>query len=100
MSKDSLRADSIAYVILKKIENIIFRIKAIQKSYKQINDATLKIRLIKEHEVLKNNFFQINSLVKLMNHSPSNKLSLSRLLNEKCNRCKNEIYKNKYLFSA
>ena len=100
MSKDSLRADSIAYVFLKKIENIIFRIKAIQKSYKQINDATLKIRLIKEHEVLKNNFLQINSLVKLMNHSSSNKLSLSRLLNEKCNRCKNEIYKNEYLFSA
>ena len=100
MSKDSLRADSIAYVFLKKIENIIFRIKAIQKNYKQINDATLKIRLIKEHEVLKNKFIKINSLVILMNNSSSNKLSLSRLLNEKCNRCKKEIYKNKYLFSA
>tara|TARA_Y100000589_G_scaffold4343_1_gene3872 strand:- start:89 stop:391 length:303 start_codon:yes stop_codon:yes gene_type:complete len=100
VSKDSLRADSIAYVFLKKIENIIFRIKAIQKNYKQINDATLKIRLIKEHEVLKNKFIKINSLVILMNNSSSNKLSLSRLLNEKCNRCKKEIYKNKYLFSA
>ena len=100
MSKDSLRADSIAYVFLKKIENIIFRIKAIQKNYKQINDATLKIRLIKEHEVLKNKFIKLNSLVILMNNSSSNKLSLSRLLNEKCNRCKKEIYKNKYLFSA
>jgi len=100
VSRDLLKADSMAYVVHKKIENIIFRIKAIQKSYKQINDATLKIRLIKEHEVLKNNFFQINSLVKLMNHSSSNKLSLSRLLNEKCNRCRNEIFKNKYLFSA
>ena len=100
MSKNSLKADSIAYEVHKKIENIIFRIKAIQKSYKQINDIALKIRLIKEYEELKNNFFQINSLVKLMNHSSSNKISLARLLNEKCNRCKKEIYKNKFLFSA
>ena len=100
MSKDSLKADSIAYVFYKKIENIIFRIKAIQKSYNKINDASLKIRLIKEYEELKINFIQINSLVKLMNSSSSNKLTLSRLLDEKCNRCKNEIFKNKYLFSA
>tara|TARA_B100000575_G_C22598074_1_gene374407 strand:- start:124 stop:426 length:303 start_codon:yes stop_codon:yes gene_type:complete len=100
VSKYQLKADSIVYQFYKKIEKIILRIKAIQKNYNQINDATLKIRLIKEYEELKNNFFQINSLVKLMNHSSSNKLSLSTLLNEKCNRCKNEIYKNKYLFSA
>ena len=100
MSKDSLKADSIAYVFHKKIENIIFRIKAIQKCYQQINDANLKIRLIKEYEELKNNFFQINSLVKLMNHSAPNKLSFSRLLNEECNRCENEIFRNKYLFST
>jgi len=100
VSKDSLKTDSIAYVFYKKIENIISRIKAIQKSYNQINDASLKVRLIKEYEELKNNFFQINTLVKLMNDSSSNKLSLSRLLNEKCNRCENEICKNKYLFSA
>tara|TARA_Y100000589_G_C26568635_1_gene393539 strand:+ start:95 stop:397 length:303 start_codon:yes stop_codon:yes gene_type:complete len=98
--QDSLKSDSTAYVFHKRIENIIFRIKVIQKSYRQINDVTLKIRLIKEHEELKNNFFKINSLVKSMNDSSSDKLSLSRLLNEKCNRFENEIYKNKYLFSA
>ena len=100
MSKYSLRAESISYVFHKKIEVIILRIDAIQKCYRQINDATLKVRLIKEYEELKNNFLQINSLVKLMNNSSPNKLSLSRLLYEKCNRCENEIYKNKYLFSA
>ena len=100
MSKDSLKADSITYVFHKKIENIVYRIKAIQKSYKHINDGNLKKRLRKEYEELKINFFQINSLVKLMDHTSSNKLSISRLLNEKCKRCENEIFKNKYLFSA
>ena len=88
------------YDFNKKLENIIFRIKAIQKSYKQINNDNLKTRLIKEYEDLKINFFQINSLVKLMDHSSSDKLTISKLLNEKCNRCENEIFKNKYLFSA
>jgi len=100
VSKDSLRADSIAYVFLKKIENIIFRIKAIQKSYKQINNVNLKTRLLKEYEDLKINFFQIKSLIKSMDYSSSNKLTISKLLKEKCNRCENEIFKNKYLFSA
>ena len=49
---------------------------------------------------LKFKFFQIKSLVKLMDHSSSNKLSFSNLLTEKCNRCENEIYKNKFLFST
>ena len=88
------------YVFHKKLENIIFRIKAIHKSYKQINNVNLKNRLHKEYEDLKIKFFQINSLVKLMNNSSSNKLTISKLLNEKCNRCENEIFKNKYLFSA
>ena len=88
------------YVFHKKIENIIFRIKAIQKSYDRINNVNLKIRLYKEYEELKTNFFQIKSFVKLMDHSSSNKLSISKLLNEMCKRCENEIFKNKYLFSA
>ena len=88
------------YVFHKKLDNIISRVKAIQKSYKQINNVNLKIRLYKEYEDLKINFFQIKSLVKLMDYSSSNKLTISKLLNEKCNRCENEIFKNKYLFSA
>ena len=88
------------YVFHKKLDNINSRVKAIQKSYKQINNVNLKIRLYKEYEGLKINFFQIKSLVKLMDHSSSNKLTISKLLNEKCNRCEDEIFKNKYLFSA
>ena len=88
------------YLFHKKLDNIIFRIKAIQKSYKQINNVNLKARLFKEYEYLKNKFFQIKSLVKLMDNSSPNKLTISNLLNEKCNRCENEIYKNKFLFSA
>ena len=88
------------YVFHKKLDSIISRVKAIQKSYKQINNVNLKIRLYKEYEGLKINFFQIKSLVKLMDHSSSNKLTISKLLNEKCNRCEDEIFKNKYLFSA
>ena len=88
------------YVFYKKLENIIFRIKAIQKSYKQINNVNLKNRLIKEYEDLKIRFLQMKSLINFMDHSSSNKLTISKLLNEKCNRCENEIFKNKYLFSA
>jgi len=100
VSKISLKTDSILYVFHKRIEIIIFRIKAIQKSYKQINNVNLKIRLIKEYDDLKINFFQIKSIVKLINHSSSKKLSISKLLSEKCDRCENEVFKNKYLFSA
>ena len=88
------------YVFYKKIEKIIFRIKAIQKTYKKINNVNLKIRLFNEYEDLKINFFKIKSIVKLMNNSSSNNLSFSKLLNEICNRGENEIFKNKYLSSA
>ncbi len=88
------------YVFHKKLEKIIFRTKAIKKSYEQINNADLKTRLYKEYEDLKINFIQIKSLIKLMDRPSTNNLTISKLLNEKCNRCENEIFKNKYLFSA
>ena len=100
MSRTSLKKDTMIYVFNRKIEIIILRIKAIKKSYKNINNNNLKIRLLKEYEDLKINFFQIKSLIKLINSSSSNNLTISKLLNEKCNRCENEIFKNKYLFSA
>ena len=88
------------YVFQRKIEIIKCRLKAIQKSYHKINNDSLKIRLLKEYKDLKINFFQIRSIVKLIDYSGSNKLSFSKLLNESCNRCENEIFKNEYLFSA
>ena len=100
MSRSSLKTDSMIYVFHKKLENIIYRTNAIKKNYEQINNANLKTRLHKEYEDLKISFFQIKSLIKLIDSSSSNNLSISRLLNEKCNRCENEIFKNKYLFSA
>ena len=100
MFQTSLKTDSMIYVFHKKLENIIFRTRAIKKSYEQINNANLKTRLHKEYEDLKTNFFQIKSLIKLMDSPSSNNLTISKLLNEKCNRCENEIFKNKYLFSA
>jgi len=98
--KTSLKTVSMNYLFYKRLENIIFRTKAIKKSYEQINNANLKNRLIKEYEDLKINFLDIKSLIKLVDSSSSNKLTISKLLNEKCNRCENEIFKNKYLFSA
>ena len=100
MSRTSLKKDTMIYVFNRKIEIIILRIKAIKKSYKNINNVNLKIRLLKEYEDLKINFFQIKSLIKVIDSSSSNNLTISKLLNEKCNRCENEIFKNKYLFSA
>ena len=100
MFKTSLKTDSMIYVFHNKLENIISRTKAIKKSYAQINNANLKTRLHKEYELLKINFFQIKSLIKLMDRSSSSNLTISKLLNEKCNRCENEIFKNKYLFFA
>ena len=88
------------YVFHKKLENTFFRVKAIQKSYRQINSVNLKNRLFKEYEDLKFNFLEIKTLIKLMDHSSSKNLTISKLLREKCNRCENEIFKNKYLFSA
>ena len=100
MYKTSLKTDSMIYVFHKKLENIVFRTKAIKKSYEQINNANLKTSLYKEYEDLKINFFQIKSLIKIMDYSSSHKLTFTKLLNEKCIRCENEIFKNKYLFSA
>ena len=100
MSKTSLKTDLLINVFHKKIEKINYRINAIQKSYKQISNVNLKIRLLKEYEDLKINFLKIKSLVKLMDHSSANKLSISKLLNEKCMRCENDMFKNKFLFSA
>ena len=100
MFKTSLKTDTMVYVFHKKLEKIIFRTKAIKKSYEQINNADLKTRLHKEYEDLKINFFQIKSLIKFMDRTSSNNLTISKLLNEKCNRCENEIFRNKYLFST
>ena len=100
MFKTSLKSDTMIYVFHKKLENIIFRTRAIKKSYEQIYNSNLKTRLHKEYEDLKINFFQIKSLIKLINPSSTNKLTISKLLNEECNRCENEIFKNKFLFSA
>ena len=77
MFKTSLKTDSMIYVFHKKLENIIFRTRAIKKSYEQINNANLKTRLHKEYEDLKINFLQIKSLIKLMDRSPSNNLTIS-----------------------
>ncbi len=88
------------YINYKKLEKIIFRTKAIKKSYEQINNKNLKTRLHKEYEDLKFYFFQIKSIIKLMDHSSSNNLTISKLLKEKCNRCENEIFKNRYLFTV
>ena len=100
MTITTSKPESIIYVIQKKIDSINFRIKAIQKSYEQINNTNLKLRLLKEYENLKINFFEIKSLVRFIDDSSASKLSISKILNEKCNRCENEIFKNKYLFSA
>ena len=100
MSKTSLKTDSMIYVFHKKIEKISLRLIAIKKSYKQINNPNLRIRLFKEYEDLKINFFKIKSFVKLIDNSSSGELTISKLLNEKCSRCENEIFQNKYLFSA
>ena len=81
MFKTSLKTDSMIYVFHKKLENIIFRTKAIKKSYEQINNANLKTRLYKEYEDLKINFFQIKSLIKLMERSHSNNLTISSTIN-------------------
>ena len=100
VSKISFKTDSIIYILQKKLDRTSLRINAIEKSYKQITNLNLKKRLLKEYENLCINFFELKSLVKLINQSSSNKLGISKLLVEKCNRCENEIFKNKYLFSA
>ena len=100
MLKTSLKTESMVYVFHKKLEKIIFRTNAIKESYEHINNKNLKTRLYKEYEDLKIKFFEIKSLIKLMERASSNNLTISKLLNEKCNRCENEIFKNKYLFSA
>ena len=100
MYTTSSKTESLTYVVHKKLDHIVLRIKAIQKSYKQINNIDLKNRLLKEYEYLRDNLFEIKSLVKLLDHSSSDNLSISKLLYEKCNRCEYQIFKNKYLFST
>ena len=100
MSTILFNTDSMIYIFHKQIDRIYYRLKVIQTNYKQINNVNLKNRLIKEYKGLKINFFKMKSLVKLMEQSSSDKFSISKLLDEKCTRCENEIFKNKYLFSA
>ncbi len=89
------------YIFHKKIDIICLRITAIQKCYNQVNNLNLKFRLYKEYEGLKIKFFKIKLLIKLIiNNSSPDKLTISNLLYEKCSRCENEIFKNKFLFSA
>ena len=100
MSTVLFNTDSMIYIFHKQIDRIYYRLNAIQKTYKNINNLNLKNRLTKEYKALKINFFKMKSLVKLMEQSSSDKFSISKLLDEKCTRCENEIFKNKYLFSS
>ncbi len=88
------------YEVQKKIDKISFRINAIQKCYKQINNINLKTRLVNEYDDLKIKFDEIKSFVKFLDKSSSDKLSVSKVLREKCDRCEKELFKNKELFSA
>ena len=88
------------YVVQKKLDRISIRLKAIQRGYKNINNLNLKIRLLREHENLKINFFEIKSIVKLIDQSSSDQLIILKLLKEQCSRCEREFFKNEYLFSA
>ena len=91
---------SLTYILQKKIDKIFIRVNALEKSYKHIYSKDLKIRLNKEYERLKLNFFEIKSLIILLNQTSTEKLSLIKLLNEMSGRCEKEIFKNNYLFST
>ncbi len=100
MLTTSSKTDLIIYLFQKRIDHINYRIKAIKNSYKQINNMNLKNRLIKEYENLEIKFFEIKSLVKLINQSKPEKLTISKLLLEKCCRYEKDLFTNKYLFSV
>ena len=100
MSNTYTRTESIVDLINKKIERIIFRIKTIQNTYKQINNESLRERLINEHENLKNKFISFKPIILLLENSSSDNIKISKFLTEKYLRHEREIFNNKFLFST
>ena len=100
MSNTYTRTESIVDLINKKIEHIIFRIKTIQNTYKQINNESLRERLINEHENLKYKFIAFKPIILLLENSSSDNIKISKFLTEKYLRHEREIFNNKFLFST
>ena len=82
----------------KEIDSLTIRINNLQSIYKKIHNKTLKERLLKEHDDLTSRFKEIFSIISMINERSSKKISFSKLILEKCIRCKKEIYKDNYLF--
>ena len=84
--------------LINEIESITNRIVYINKVYETTINKNLKVRLITEHSNLKNRFKEIKKLSEFIKSKSNEKISITYLLFEKCQRSELKIFKNNNLF--
>ena len=93
-----MTAESLIESFLKEIEFITDRLQIINESYQSIMSNELKERLINEYKDLKKRYKEISEISFSISNRTKDKITISNLLNEKCERGYEEICKNNNLF--
>ena len=93
-----MTAESLIESFLKEIEFITDRLQIINESYQSIMSNELKERLINEYKDLKKRYKEISEISFSISNRTKDKITISNLLNEKCERGYKEICKNNNLF--
>lgn len=92
-------SESLVENLLIELDTIISRIKNIRKTVEQTTNNYLIKRLLLEYKNLMIRLDEISSIANLLKeYTPSEKLSYSNLLSERCKRSKEGNFNNKNLF--
>ena len=93
-----MTSESLIESFFKEIEFIADRLQIIKESYKSIMSNELKKRLLNEYKDLKKRYKEISEISSSISNRTEDKITISNLLNEKCERIYKEICQNSNLF--